>query len=112
MVATMTFDAARLEELAPQGFALATDVAEWLVRQGVSFREAHEISGTCVRVCEERHIELVELTDEDLSEISPHLTPEIRDVLTVAGSIASRDARGGTAQARVSEQLSELRSRL
>ena len=58
MVATMTFDTARLEELAPQGFALATDIAEWLVRQGVPFREAHEISGTCVRLCEERHIEL------------------------------------------------------
>jgi len=112
MVATMTFDTARLEELAPQGFALATDIAEWLVRQGVPFREAHEISGTCVRLCEERGIELAEIWDEDLAEISPHLTPEVRDVLTVAGSIASRDARGGTAQARVSEQLAELRSRL
>ena len=61
MVATMTFDTARLEELAPQGFALATDIAEWLVRQGVPFREAHEISGTCVTICEERHIELAEL---------------------------------------------------
>ena len=112
MVATMTFDTARLEELAPQGFALATDIAEWLVRQGVSFREAHAISGACVKLCEERHMELAELWDEDLTEISPHLTPEVRDVLTVAGSIASRDARGGTAQARVSEQLAELRSRL
>ena len=112
MVATMTFDTARLEELAPQGFALATDIAEWLVRQGVPFREAHEISGTCVTICEERHIELADLRDEDLAGISPHLTTEVRDVLTVAGSIASRDARGGTAQARVSEQLAELRSRL
>ena len=75
MVATMTFDTARLEELAPQGFALATDIAEWLVRQGVPFREAHEISGTCVTICEERHIELADLRDEDLAEISPHLTP-------------------------------------
>jgi argininosuccinate lyase len=112
MVATMTFDTDRLEELAPQGFALATDIAEWLVRQGVPFRDAHEISGACVRLCEERGIELAELGDEDLTEISPRLTPEVRDVLTVAGSIASRDARGGTAQARVSEQLAELRSRL
>ncbi len=112
MVATMSFDTARLEELAPQGFALATDIAEWLVRQGVPFREAHDISGTCVRLCEERHMELSELWDEDLAEISPHLTPEVRDVLTVAGSIASRDSRGGTALARVSEQLAELRRRL
>jgi argininosuccinate lyase len=112
MVATMSFDAARMEELAPQGFALATDVAEWLVRQGVPFREAHEISGSCVRLCEERGIELAEISDEDLTAISRHLTPKVRDVLSVAGSIASRDGRGGTAQARVSEQIAELRSRL
>ena len=112
MVATMTFDAARLESLAPQGFALATDIAEWLVRQGVPFREAHEISGACVQVCEERGIDLPELSDDDFAAISPHLTPDVRAVLTVAGSIASRDARGGTAQARVSEQIAELRRRL
>jgi argininosuccinate lyase len=112
MVATMTFDAARLEELAPQGFALATDIAEWLVREGVSFREAHEISGACVQVCEERGIDLPDLSDDDFTAVSPHLTPGVREVLSVAGSIASRDARGGTAQARVSEQVAELRSRL
>ncbi|MGA9102122.1 argininosuccinate lyase [Aeromicrobium sp.] len=112
MVATMSFDAARLESLAPQGFALATDIAEWLVRQGVSFREAHEISGVCVQVCEERGIDLPDLSDDDFAAVSPHLTPDVRTVLTVAGSIASRDARGGTALARVSEQLAELRSRL
>ncbi len=112
MIATMTFDAARLQSLAPQGFALATDVAEWLVRQGVPFREAHEISGACVQVCEERGIDLPDLSDDDFAAVSPHLTPDVRTVLSVAGSIASRDARGGTAQARVSEQLAELRRRL
>jgi argininosuccinate lyase len=112
MVATMTFDAARLESLASQGFALATDVAEWLVRQGVSFREAHEISGACVQVCEERGIDLPDLSDDDFAAVSPHLTPDVRSVLTVPGSIASRDSRGGTAQARVSEQIAELRRRL
>ena len=112
MVATMTFDAARLESLTPQGFALATDVAEWLVRQGVSFREAHEISGACVQVCEERGIDLPDLSDDDFVAVSPHLTPDVRSVLSVAGSIASRDSRGGTAQARVSEQIAELRRRL
>ncbi|TXL63019.1 argininosuccinate lyase [Aeromicrobium terrae] len=112
MIATLTFDTARLEALAPQGFALATDVAEWLVRQGVPFREAHEISGACVQACEERGIDLPDLSDDDFAAISPHLTPDVRSVLTVAGSIASRDARGGTAQARVSDQLGELRRRL
>ncbi len=49
MIATLTFDTARLEALAPQGYSLATDIAEWLVREGVAFRVAHEIAGACVR---------------------------------------------------------------
>jgi len=109
MVATLRFDTDRMAELAPQGFSLATDVAEWLVREGVPFREAHEIAGGCVRRCEERGIELWDLTDEDLATISPHLRPGVRDVLSVEGSIASRDGRGGTAPQRVVEQLIELR---
>ncbi|MFC5731360.1 argininosuccinate lyase [Nocardioides vastitatis] len=108
-VATLVFDTARMAELAPQGFSLATDIAEWLVRQGVPFRVAHELAGGCVRRCEELGIELDELTDDQFAEISPHLTPEVRDVLTVEGSVASRDGRGGTAPARVREQLAELR---
>jgi argininosuccinate lyase len=109
MVATMRFRTDRLAELAPQGFSLATDVAEWLVRQGVPFREAHEVAGACVRRCEELDIELDELTDDQLSEISEHLTSGVRHVLSVEGSIGSRDARGGTAPERVAEQLDELR---
>ena len=108
MVATLEFDTARMAELAPQGFSLATDVAEWLVREGVPFRVAHEVAGACVRRCEELGCELDELTDEQLAEISPQLTPAVREVLTVEGSVASRDGRGGTAPVRVAEQLDEL----
>ena len=108
MVATLEFDTARMAELAPQGFSLATDVAEWLVREGVPFRVAHEVAGACVRRCEELGCELDELTDEQLAEVSPQLTPAVREVLTVEGSVASRDGRGGTAPARVAEQLDEL----
>ncbi len=109
MVATLEFDTDRMAELAPQGFSLATDVAEWLVRERVPFRVAHEVAGACVRRCEELGIELDELTDEQFAEISPHLTPGVREVLTVPGSIASRHSRGGTAEPRVREQLDELR---
>jgi argininosuccinate lyase len=105
MVATLTVDAERLASLAPQGFSLATDVAEWLVRQGVAFRVAHEVAGACVRECEERGIELWDLSDADLAAISSDLTPEVREVLSVEGSLASRSAKGGTAPARVAEQL-------
>ena len=108
MVATMVFHTERLESLAPQGFSLATDIAEWLVRQGVPFRVAHEVAGACVRTCEERDIELWDLTDDDLATISPHLTPGVRAVLSVEGSMASRSARGGTAPARVAEQLERV----
>ena len=105
MIATMTFDTERLESLAPQGFSLATDIAEWLVREGVAFRIAHEVAGACVRECETRGIELWDLSDADLAAISPHLTPGVREVLSVQGSLASRDAKGGTAPVRVAEQL-------
>ena len=109
MIATLRFHPERMAELAPQGFALATDIAEWLVREGTPFRAAHEIAGACVRVCEERGIELWDLTDADLAEISPDLTPRVREVLSVAGSLASRDSTGGTAPARVAEQLQSAR---
>lgn len=105
MVETMTFDTDRMAELAPQGFSLATDIAEWLVREGVPFRIAHEVAGSCVRVCEERGIELWDLSDDDLAEISEHLTPGVRSVLSVEGSLNSRNAVGGTAPVRVAEQL-------
>jgi argininosuccinate lyase len=108
MVATLAFDAERMAELAPQGFSLATDIAEWLVREGVPFRVAHEVAGSCVRRCEELGLELDELTDAQFAAISAHLTPAVRGVLTVEGSVASRDGRGGTAPERVREQLTEL----
>ncbi len=109
-VATLVFDTARMAELAPQGFSLATDVAEWLVRQGVPFREAHELAGACVRVCEARGVELADLSDADFVAVDPRLGPGVREVLSVEGSVASRDGRGGTAPARVREQLAELRA--
>ncbi|HEX8519070.1 MAG TPA: argininosuccinate lyase, partial [Pseudonocardia sp.] len=88
---------------------LATDVAEWLVRRGVPFRVAHEAAGGCVRVAEGRGVGLDALTDAELAGVHPALTPEVRAVLTVDGSIASRDGRGGTAGVRVAEQLAALR---
>jgi argininosuccinate lyase len=110
MVATLSFNTERMAELAPQGFSLATDVAEWLVRQGVPFRVAHEVAGECVRRCEELGVDLDGLTDEQFAEISEQLTPQVREVLTAEGSVASRNSRGGTALDRVTEQLAELRA--
>jgi argininosuccinate lyase len=112
MVATLQFDTERMAELAPQGFSLATDVADWLVRQRVPFREAHEISGALVRFCEQHGLELHEPTDEQYASLSPHLTGDVRSVLTITGSVASRSGVGGTAPDRVAEQRAELTTRI
>ena len=112
MIATLRFNTERMAASAPEGFALATDIAEWLVRQGVPFREAHEVAGACVRTAEERGIELWDLTDADFSAVSAHLTASVRDVLTVRGALDSRNAFGGTAPARVEEQLGQLQTSL
>ncbi|OBA77838.1 argininosuccinate lyase [Mycobacterium sp. 1164966.3] len=119
LVANLTFHVERMAALAPAGYTLATDIAEWLVRQGVPFRAAHEAAGAAVRAAEQRGVGLEELTDDELAAISPELTSRVRDVLTIEGSVSSRDARGGTAPSRVADQLrtvltscDELRKRL
>jgi argininosuccinate lyase len=109
MVATMHFNAARMEELASAGYSLATDVAEWLVKQRVPFKQAHEITGKLVAFAESNNLELDEVSDIDLAAISAHLTPEVREVLSVSGSIRSRTGAGGTAVPRVLDQISALR---
>ncbi|WP_269047757.1 argininosuccinate lyase [Paenarthrobacter sp. Z7-10] len=112
MIATLVFNTERMQSLAPQGFALATDIAEWLVRQGVPFREAHELSGAAVKLAESRGVELWDLTDAEYSGISGRLTPEVRTVLSTDGSLNSRDAQGGTAPSAVAAQLDALQVQL
>ena len=107
-VSTLTFDIDRMAASAPVGFALATDIAEWLVRKGVPFREAHEIAGNCVRRAESRGVELWDLSDEEFRAINERLTSDVRSVLTVRGALESRSAFGGTAPQRVREQLTNV----
>ena len=109
MVATLAFDVERMAALAPAGYTLATDIAEWLVRRGVPFRVAHETAGAAVRAAETRGVGLEDLTDGELEQISVELSPEVREVLTVAGSVASRNARGGTSPQQVATQLEGVR---
>jgi argininosuccinate lyase len=108
MVATMTVHADVLERSAPTGFALATDVAELLVRRGVPFREAHEAVGHLVVWCTVNGKDMHEASDEELAHVSPHLVPEVRTVLDVRGAIAARRGHGGTAPERVDEQLTVM----
>ncbi|WP_296664831.1 argininosuccinate lyase [Demequina sp.] len=112
MVRTLVFRVDRLAELAPAGFSLATDIAEWLVKQGVPFREAHEVAGACVRLCEKRGKDLHQLTPQEMEAIHPALTPGVLEVLTVEGSLAARSGAGGTAPSQVAEQGKQARARV
>ncbi|MEV7969195.1 argininosuccinate lyase [Sphaerisporangium sp. NPDC088356] len=124
LVSTMRVNTARLESSAPDGFALATDLAELLVRRGVPFRDAHEAVGHLVVWCQVNDTTFEKLTEDDLAKISPHFVetpggtvvpgdeggvPGTLDVLNVQGALASRKAYGGTAPDRVRDQLSALR---
>jgi argininosuccinate lyase len=110
MLATMTVSAERLEAAAPQGFTLATEVADLLVRDGVAFREAHEAVGHLVAWCQANDRDMASLTDDELAQISPHLTPPVRTVLDVRGAIAARQAHGSTGFAPVRRQLEAVSS--
>lgn len=112
MIKTLEFDTERMAKSAPTGFALATDIAEWLVRNNVPFRVAHELAGACVAAAEAEGVELWDLTEQQLLEVSPHLTAGVREVLTTEGSMNARAAFGGTAPVRVREQLVALRKAL
>jgi argininosuccinate lyase len=109
------FDAVDTLDLVSQatvGFTLATEVADWLARRGVPFAEAHEITGALVRRCEDRGIELVGLTDDDLAAVDARLEPGIRAHLTAEAAVAARNGHGGTAPAQVTQQIEQLRRKL
>ena len=110
LVGTLRFNAERIAAGAAAGYALATDLAELLVRRGVPFREAHEVVGHLVVWCQVHDCELADVSDADLAKVSPQLTPDVREVLTVPGALAARQSLGGTAPARVAEQLAQLRA--
>jgi argininosuccinate lyase len=110
LVATLRFNSERIAAGAAAGHALATDLAELLVRRGVPFREAHEVVGHLVVWCQVHDCELADVSDADLARVSPQLTPDVREVLTVPGALAARRSPGGTAPQRVAEQLAQLRA--
>ena len=110
LVSTLRIDTKRMAAGASTGFALATDLAEYLVRRGVPFREAHEVVGHLVVWCQVHDCDLPDVSDEDLIKVSAYLTPDIREVLTVTGALEARKAYGGTAPAQVAEQLTALRA--
>ena len=107
MVATTTFDREKMAAAAPQGFSLATEIADFLVRVDVPFAQAHEAAGKCVALCESKGLQLHELSDSDFVGIHTSLTPEVRTSLTVAGAIASRKTIGATGGVALTKQLND-----
>jgi len=105
MITTMTVRVDRLAQAAPAGYTLATEVAEWLVRRGVPFRDAHEVTGALVALCVARECGLDDVSDADLAAVSPHLTPDVREVLSVSGALAARITPGSTGPGPVADQL-------
>lgn len=108
MVATTEFDPQRMAAGASSGFALATEVADFLVRKGVPFAKAHEITGRAVTLAERKKVGLEELTLADYQSLNKFFTPEIFSALTVESAVGSRKSKGGTAPTALRIQLRDL----
>ena len=113
MIETVEFVPERMHAAAEQGFSTATDLADWLVREAnVPFREAHHITGRAVKLAEERGCGLADLSIDDLKGIDPRIDERVFAVLSVEASVASRTSYGGTAPARVREQIAAAKEEL
>src|SRR5262249_5729702 len=110
LIRTMRVNPDRLRRSASTGFTLATDLAEYLVRRGVPFREAHEVVGHLVVWGQVHDCDLADVSDADLAKVSGHLTADVRQGLTVEGALAARKGYGGPAPERVAEQIAALRA--
>jgi len=112
MVQSLTADAGRLRAAADVGFITATDLADWLVRVlGMPFREAHHVTGTLVKMAEDHHCDLADLTLDDMRSVAPGITRDVYTVLTVDRALASRTSEGGTAPANVRRAAKRARAR-
>lgn len=109
MITTTEFDREKMLKAAPEGFSLATEVADFLVRKGVPFAQAHEAAGKCVAICEAKGLQLHELSETDLQGVHPSLTADIKQSLTVNGAIASRTTVGATGPAALKQQLTDVK---
>ena len=113
MIGQMTVNAGNLLAAASAGFATATDLADWLVRElGMPFRDAHRVTGALVKLAENRGGGLADLSLEEMQTVEPRLTGAVFGVLTVQYSVASRTSFGGTAPDNVRAAVAAARERL
>jgi len=102
----------RMYQAAKQGFATATDLADYLVRKGVAFRDAHEIVGQAVRYGIEQKKDLSEMSLDELQQFSNVIDADVFSVLTLEGSVAARNHLGGTAPQQVRAAIERARKYL
>jgi argininosuccinate lyase len=112
MVGGITVNADRMRAAASEGYATATDLADYLVKKGLPFREAHEAVAQAVRFAETRACDLAELSLDELRQFSRLITTDAFDSLSLEGSMKSRSHIGGTAPARVKAAIVKARKSL
>ena len=105
MIATTEFDREKMALAAPTGFALATEIADYLAKKAVPFALAHVVAGKCVAICEATDRQLHQLSNAEFLELHPQLDGGVREILTVHGALNSRTTQGGTAPALVAQQI-------
>lgn len=105
LLANSAFNTDRMKEATYGGFMTATDIADYLVTKNMPFRQAHGVVGRIVALCQQRGVELMELSLEELQQFSDQIEADVFDVLSVEGSVNSRTSAGGTAGVRVEEAL-------
>jgi argininosuccinate lyase len=113
MVAGATFRTTRMRQAAELGYATATDLADWLVREaGIPFREAHHITGAAVKLAEGRGVALDQLELSELQAIDARIDARVFAALSVEASVASRSSYGGTAPSEVCQRVANARAAL
>ena len=112
MAGGITVKPQAMRQAALQGYATATDLADYLVKKGLPFRDAHEAVAHAVRACEQRGCDLAELSTEELRQFSELIGPDVHQVLTLEGSVAARHHVGGTAPEQVRMAIQRVRSLL
>jgi argininosuccinate lyase len=112
MMPKTIWHAEQTKSAAARGYSTATDVADYLARQGVPFREAHEVVGGLVGIASRSGRQLWELTDAELKAAHPLLNAEVAQNLTVEESVKNRASYGGTAPERVREAIADARKKL
>jgi argininosuccinate lyase len=112
LLANSEFNTKRMLAATYGGFMTATDIADYLVKKNMPFRQAHGVVGRIVALCQQRDIELVELSLDELQQFSDKIEADIYDVLSVEGSVNSRTSAGGTSGVRVQEALERAEHQL